>query len=72
MDMENLMVICTDLGKDVVERYRAALRLNDIPITVNENGKGGYTMLVPKEFLDDAHVVIESLEYYDDFYESDD
>jgi hypothetical protein len=50
------------------------LRNNDIPAIIKEqeeestNAKG-IAIMVPEDFLDEAHVVIESQDAYDDFYD---
>jgi len=51
--------------------YETLLRLNDIPAVVKEQLDGGadgkaVAILVPEDFLDEAHVVIESQDAYDD------
>lgn len=54
--------------------YESLLRVNDIPAVIKEqldpsmNGKG-VAIMVPEDFLDEAHVVIESQDAYDDFYD---
>ena len=52
--------------------YETLLRLNDIPAVIKEQldpsaeGKA-VAIMVPEDFLDEAHVVIESQDAYDDF-----
>ncbi len=52
--------------------YETLLRLNDIPAVIKEqldpgaDGKA-VAIMVPEDFLDEAHVVIESQDAYDDF-----
>ena len=51
--------------------YETLLRLNDIPAVVKEQLDSGadgkaVAILVPEDFLDEAHVVIESQDAYDD------
>jgi len=54
--------------------YESLLRNNDIPATITEQhdrsvaGKS-IAVMVPEDFLDEAHVVIESQGAYDDFYD---
>jgi len=54
--------------------YETLLRVNDIPAIIKEqvdpsvSGKG-IAVMVPEDFLDEAHVVIESQDAYDDFYD---
>jgi len=52
----------------------ALLRNNDIPAIVRQQEEEspdakGIAIMVPEEFLDEAHVVIESQDAYDDFYD---
>lgn len=54
--------------------YETLLRLNDIPAVIKEQLDGGaecraVAIMVPEDFLDEAHVVIESQDAYDDFYD---
>jgi len=54
--------------------YEALLKNNDIPTVINEQpGEIGnvtnIAIMVPEEFIDEAHVVIESQDAYDDFYD---
>ncbi len=53
------------------KEYETLLRLNDIPAVVREQLDGGadgkaVAILVPEDFLDEAHVVIESQDAFDD------
>ena len=50
------------------------LKNNDIPATVRQQDAGvgdstGFAVMVPEEFIDEAHVIIESQDAYDDFYD---
>jgi hypothetical protein len=57
---------------DQAREYETLLRLNDIPAVIKEqldptdDGKA-VAIMVPEDFLDEAHVVIESQDAYDDF-----
>jgi len=51
--------------------YETLLRLNDIPAVIKEQLDGGLdakavALMVPEDYLDEAHVVIESQDAYDD------
>jgi hypothetical protein len=53
------------------KEYETLLRLNDIPAAIKEQLDGGadgkaVAIMVPEDFLDEAHVVIESQDAYDD------
>ncbi|MFC1765802.1 hypothetical protein ACFL6U_27465 [Planctomycetota bacterium] len=66
-------VLCFMDDAEQANDYKAMLESNDIPTQVQENSdvdsEPGYTVLVPEEYLDEAHVVVESQTAYDDFYD---
>ena len=52
--------------------YETLLKTNDIPAVISEQdeqsiGAKGIAVMVPEDFLDEAHVIIESQDAYDDF-----
>jgi len=54
--------------------YKALLEANDIPAVIRQQDEQSaaskeITVMVPEDFLDEAHVVIESHHAYDDFYD---
>ena len=54
--------------------YETLLKTNDIPAIINEQDEPSTSVkviavMVPEDFLDEAHVVIESQDAYDDFYD---
>jgi hypothetical protein len=56
------------------KEYQALLAGDNIPVTIqpqadSDNGTGGYSVMVPEEFVDEAYVIIESQDAYDDFYD---
>jgi hypothetical protein len=59
---------------DQAKEYESLLKVNDIPTIIKEqidpsmSGKG-IALMVPEDCLDEAHVVIESQDAYDDFYD---
>ena len=67
------VVILDDVGQ--ANDYRQLLEANDIKAYVMEgvdDGDGSSTsaaVMVPEDCLDEAHVVIESQDAYDDFYD---
>lgn len=72
--MQDLVVVASvgdlDQGKD----YETLLKNNNIPAVIkkqnNESANAeGFVVMVPEDFLDEAHVVIESQDAYDDFYD---
>ncbi|MCK4293422.1 MAG: hypothetical protein KAY65_09510 [Planctomycetes bacterium] len=61
-------------GLEQAREYETLLRVNDIPAVVKEQldpsmSSKGIAIMVPEDFLDEAHVVIESQDAYDDFYD---
>ena len=70
---EFVMVALSD-NLEQARDYEALLKSNDIPATIKEADEQsieakGIAVMVPEEFLDEAHVVIESQDSYDDFYD---
>jgi len=64
-----VMVALTEDLEQAKDR-EALLKNNDIPVVIKEQGDSkGFAVMVPEDFLDEAHVVIESQEAYDDFYD---
>ncbi len=58
---------------DQAKNYESLLKASDIPVEVTEQadqmGNREIAVMVPDEFLDEAHVIIESQDAYDDFYD---
>jgi hypothetical protein len=55
--------------------YEALLASDNIPATIKQQvdadtDSEGYAVMVPEEFVDEAYVIIESQDAYDDFYDS--
>ena len=60
--------------EDEAKEYQALLASNNIPVTIKEHDGSeesteGFEVLVPEDCLDEAFVVIESSEAYEDFYD---
>ena len=54
--------------------YETLLKSNDIPAVIRQQDEQsantkGIAVMVHEDFLDEAHVVIESQDAYDDFYD---
>jgi hypothetical protein len=61
-----------DIGQ--AREYETLLKVNDIPAIIKEQfdptmSSRDIAIMVPEDFLDEAHVVIESQDAYDDFYD---
>ncbi len=56
------------------QEYKSLMEANDIPTVISEHeeqtiGSKEIAVMVPEEFIDEAHVIIESQQAYDDFYD---
>ena len=72
--LKDLVVLTVVSDIDQAKEYETLLKLNDIPAMVKENlDAQGHSkdvaIMVPEDCLDEAHVVIESQDAYDDFYD---
>ncbi|MHC4641377.1 MAG: putative signal transducing protein [Planctomycetota bacterium] len=73
-DLQDFVVVTCVEDTEQAKEYLTLLKANDIPAVINEqyeqsNGTKGIAVMVPEDFLDEAHVVIESQDAYDDFYD---
>ncbi|MHC4076497.1 MAG: hypothetical protein ACYSRR_08395 [Planctomycetota bacterium] len=73
-DMKDLVVVSFVQDNSHAKDYETLLRTNDIPVVIKEQpdpdtDAQGVAVMVPEEFLDEAHVIIESQDAYDDFYD---
>ena len=69
--VRDLVVVAFLDDMDQAREYETLLRLNDIPAVIKEQldpSDDGKTVaiMVPEDYLDEAHVVIESQDAYDD------
>lgn len=69
-------LITVTFAEDIeqAKEYESLLTANGIPAAIKEpNGDSaetdGVAVMVPEDYLDEAHVVIESQDAYDDFYD---
>jgi hypothetical protein len=72
--VQELVTVVFADNAEQAKDYEAILRSNDIPVTIKEQDEQGtdgkvIVVMVPEEFIDEAHVVIESQDAYDDFYD---
>lgn len=68
--------VAVAFARDEIEakEYEALLAGDEIPVTIKpqidaDTGTEGYSVMVPEEFVDEAYVIIESQDAYDDFYD---
>ncbi len=72
--LQDFVIVAFVDDMEQAEDHKALLRNNDIPVVIKQQEEestntGGIAVMVPEEFLDEAHVVIESQDAYDDFYD---
>jgi hypothetical protein len=72
--LKDFVVVTFAEDLEQAREYETLLRVNDIPATVREQvdqslGTTSIAVMVPEDCLDEAHVVIESQDAYDDFYD---
>ncbi len=72
--LQDFVVVTFVEDLEQAKEYESLLEANEIPAVINEqneqpDGTKGIAVMVPEEFLDEAHVVIESQDAYDDFYD---
>ena len=71
MRVKEYVVVALVDDMEQAKEYETLLRLNDIPAVIKEQLESGadgkaVAIMVPEESLDEAHVVIESQDAYDD------
>jgi len=69
-----LVVVTFAEDLEQAKEYETLLETNGIPATIREQGEESagaksIAIMVPEDYLDEAHVVIESQNAYDDFYD---
>jgi len=71
--LQGYVVVMFAEDLDQARDYESLLNVNDVPVTIEEQqdqmGNSEIAVMVPEEFLDEAHVIIESQDAYDDFYD---
>ncbi len=73
-NVQDLVVATLTDDLEEAKDYEALLKTSDIPAMVrrqkgDEGNHGEFAVMVPEDFLDESHVVIESQDAYDDFYD---
>jgi hypothetical protein len=70
---EELVTVAYAADMDQAKDYQLLLRNNDIAAVIKEERTDsetrGIPVMVPEDFLDEAHLIVESQEAYDDFYD---
>ena len=73
--LQELVAVAFTEDAELARDYETLLKNNDIPVVIKEqdesaqDGVKGIAIMVPEDFLDEAHVIIESQDAYDDFYD---
>ncbi len=73
-NVQDLVIVTFADDLEQARNYETVLRSNDIPAVIKEQidelaDDKGIAVMVPEDYLDEAHVVIESQDAYDDFYD---
>ncbi len=72
--MQGYVVVTFAENMEQAREYKTLLEVNDVSAIINEQeeqslGSNEIAIMVPEDFLDEAHVIIESQNAYDDFYD---
>jgi len=72
--MQGYVVVTFAEDLEQAREYKTLLEVNDVSAIINEQeeqslGSKEIAVMVPEDFLDEAHVIIESQNAYDDFYD---
>jgi len=73
--LKDFIVVTFAEDMDQAKNYETLLKSNDIPAVIRgqdieeSQDSKGIAVMVPEDFLDEAHVIIESQNAYDDFYD---
>ncbi len=72
--LQEFVVVAFAEDLEQARDYETLLKSNDIPAVIKEHDREltnakGIAVMVPEDLLDEAHVVIESQDAYDDFYD---
>jgi len=72
--MQGYVVVTFAENLEQAREYKTLLEVNDVSAVINEQeeqslGSKEIAVMVPEDFLDEAHVIIESQHAYDDFYD---
>lgn len=73
-ELQDFVVVTFAMDVEHAKDYETLLKNDDIPAVIKEQNEEsmstkGIAVMVPEDFLDEAYVVIESQDAYDDFYD---
>jgi len=71
---QGFVVVVFAADMEQAREYETLLKVNDIPALIREpespaGGVDEIAVMVPEDCLDEAHVIIESQDAYDEFYD---
>ena len=72
--LQGFVIVTITEDLEQAKNYETLLKANNIPTIIKEQAESqpadikGIAIMVPEDFLDEAHVVIKSQDAYDDFY----
>ena len=72
--LQELAIVAFAEDLEQARDYETLLKNNDIPVIIKQQDEQSASgkdiaVMVPEDFLDEAHVIIESQNAYDDFYD---
>jgi hypothetical protein len=72
--LNEYVVITFAEDMEEAKNYEALLKTDNIPVIIKEQDEAlssteGVAVMVPEDFLDEAYVIIESQDAYDDLYD---
>ncbi len=71
--MQDLATVASDADMDIARQYKKILTENDIPVAIKIQRDtptfNSVAVMVPEDFLDEAHMLIESQSSHDSFYD---
>jgi len=73
-ELQDFVVVTFAEDSEQAKDYETLLKNNDIPAVIRDQHDDSanvsrIAVMVPEDFIDEAHVVIESQDSYDDFYD---
>lgn len=71
---KDYIVVTIAQTEEEAKNYQTLLKNDDIPALIRrqqpeEFDTGGFTVMVPEEYADEAYVIVESNDTYDDYFD---
>ena len=71
---KDYIVVTIAQTEDEAKNYQTLLKNDDIPALIRrqqpeEFDTGGFAVMVPEEYADEAYVIVESNDTYDDYFD---